>query len=193
MKHRHTGALIVTGAALVALIAGGTFATWVASDTADGATITSGALTLHHDGDGPTWFDTSVSGSPVAIDPETFLAGAGDTLRMGQYFTLDAAGTNLGYVLGITWAQDPALTEQVTASYTLTESPGTGAETVIIAGAALGTPVSLPSAGEGDRTFLLDLVLSYDEDRADRQQADVALTDIGELVVTATQNREGVK
>ena len=194
MKYR---ALTLT-AVVTALCAGltmGTFASWVGADTTRVAPITAGALTLTSDQimgvDGPLWFDTSVPGSPVAIDPNTFLATAGDQVRMGYYFTLEATGDNLTHQLTVRWDTPPALTEDVEATYTLTENPGTAGSIVHTLRAPLGSPVTLPSALSGDRKFLLDINIDYAETRDDRTQAETALTDIGQVSISAEQVREG--
>lgn len=190
-----TLALTAAGVALAIGLSAGTAAAWIGSDAAEAAPFTSGALTLSPDTvmgvSGPLWLDTSVPGAPVIIDPDTFLASAGDQIRMGQYFSLVATGDNLTYRLNVRWDAAPAITEGVTATYTLTENPGTASPIVHVLRAELGTSVTLPTAAEGDRKFLLDIDLHYDDTRPDRTEAQAALTDIGQLNISADQIREG--
>lgn len=194
---RRTLALAIAGAALTMGLTAGTFATWISADTAVTAPFTSGTLHLRTDSvmglDAPVWIDASVPGKTVIIDPDTFLASAGDVIRMGHYFTLDASGDNLTYQLDVRWDAPPALTDGVTATYTLTEDPGTGAAVVHISRAALGTPVTLPTETQGTRKFLLDIELTYADTRADRTEAQAALTDIGQVTISARQIREGAQ
>ncbi len=77
--------------------------------------------------------------------------------------------------------------------YTLTENPGTGTAVVHIARAALGTPITLPTSTQGTRKFLLDIDLTYADTRADRMGAETALTDIGQVTISADQIREGAQ
>lgn len=191
MKLRHTSTLVVTGVALSAIVIGATLAAWAASQTVAVGTIISGSLDLDPDASEPTWFDASAAGSPVAIDPTTFLASAGDTLRMERHLTLDAVGNNLDYVIDVEWPSNPALTAGVVGTYTLTENPGSSSASVLVDSVPLGTPSVLPVAPSGQRDLLLDVVLSYAADRPDRRLNETALTDIGEVVITATQSRNG--
>lgn len=188
-------AIGIAAAAVSLGLTAGTLATWVSTDSAAATAVSFGALTLRSDTvagvDGPVWFDASIPGEPVLIDPETFLASAGDVIRMGHYFTLEAAGDNLAYRLAVRWDASPSLTEGVTATYTLTEDPGTSDAVVHVAHAPLGAPVTLPDAASGTRRFLLDIDLTYSATRADRSPSETALTDIGEISISADQIREG--
>lgn len=197
MKRRST--LALCAGAIVLGLGAGSLASWVATGVPPSATaLVFGTLDLRDDEilpgvEGPVWFDASVPGSPRQIDPATFLAGPGDTVRMGRMFTLDAEGDNLDYELRVEWLDAPDLPAGVTASFSLTENPKDPPRSTVHADhVALGTPVTIPAAGEGDRTFLLDVDLRFADDRADRSLDDVSLTDIGRVAVVAEQVREGV-
>ena len=197
MKRR--GTLALCAGAIVLGVGVGTVAAWVVTGVPPTPTIlSSGTLDLRDEQvlpgtDGAVWMDASIPLEPRVIDPETFLVSAGDTLRMGRMFTLDADGDNLEYALRVEWADPADLPAGVTAAFTLTENPKDPPRSTVHADhVPLGTPVTLPTAGDGDRTFLLDIDLRFAADREDRSPDQVTLTDIGRIVVVAQQVREGV-
>lgn len=197
MKRR--GTLALCAGAVVLGVGAGSLASWVATGTPPTTTtLVFGTLDLRDESmgpgmEGPVWFDASVEGQTTAIDPATFLAGPGDTVRMGRMFTLDAEGDNLEYELRVEWADPPQLPAGVTATFSLTENPKAPPPWTVHADKVpLGTSVVVPATGGGDRTFLLDIDLRYADDRADRTLDEVGLTDIGRIVVVAEQVREGV-
>ncbi len=196
MKRRAT--LALCAGAIVLGVGAGTLASWVVTGTPPSATIlASGTLDFQDEvlvpgTEGTVWMDASIPLEPRRIDPETFLVSAGDILRMGRMFTLHADGDNLEYELRVEWADPADLPAGVTATFTLTEDPtDLPGSTIHADHVPLGTPVTLPVAGDGDRVFLLDLDLHYAADRPDRSPDEVELTDIGRVVVSAEQVREG--
>lgn len=195
MKRPQALVLLIILGLLVAGIAATSLAAWKSAAHVAVPPISSGTLRLASTGamgvDGPVWFDVSQSGKTAQIDPKTFLASAGDTLRMGHYFDLEAVGDNLTYDLAIDWEAAPSLGAGVSAVYTLTENPNDPAHKVThIQRAPLGNKVILPQAAPGPRSFLMDVELHYAKDRADLTASEVGLTDIGTIIVSAVQTRK---
>jgi alternate signal-mediated exported protein len=195
---KRIGTLLLCAAAAVFGVGAASLASWSVTGAAPAdSALVFGTLNLRSEElagstAGPVWMDASVTGQPRPIDPETFLASAGDTLRMGHLFTLEAGGDNLEHELRVDWALPAALPAGVTAEYTLTEDPMDPPGTTHVYRAPLGTAVSLPATGSGDRSFLLDVVLTYAGDRADPSFEDAGSAGIGTIVVSATQRRDGV-
>lgn len=198
MKLHRTGTLALTGVAIVAAISTGTFAAWAASEDIGSATLRLGTLNLQPITDpnglvGPVWSDISDPDAPVTIDPTTFLASAGDTLSQSQHFRLDAGGDNLEYDFTMDWAQAPALTDNVSGNYSLIADPGTASETVLVNKKPLGTDASLPIARAGQRSFRLDIVVTYGTGGTGVPIGTATPIYAGEIVLSANQIREGVQ
>lgn len=90
----------IAGSAGIALMAGGaTFALWSDSETAGGATITSGTLALDPVADG--WYDVTNGESPIS-DIGAYRIVPGATIEYRGTFTVDATGDNLAATLEAT-------------------------------------------------------------------------------------------
>jgi len=142
-------ASIAAAAGITLLLGGaGTFATWNASATTQGATITSGNLVVKDSGAAGVW---TANGSATPVSLATYSIAPGDTLTYTKTMSIAAEGDNLKATLGltpasITAANPTSATDQALASYlsanatlsatgtgisgagpTFTVTPGTGA------------------------------------------------------------------
>jgi len=180
---KHPLRILAAGTAVAAsALAGVTFASWSAG-SAPQFTIASGSLNLSPAGD-VMWFDASIAGQTVPIDPDTFLATSGDVLRAGQMFTTDAVGDNMNSRVSVDWTTAPDLPEGVTAEYRVT------ADGVAVGGyRPLGEPVTLEAAPAGTHQLLIDLVIQYGPDVEDNLSDTATPTDIGSLTVSLDQLR----
>ena len=202
---------VVAGAAGTALLlAGGTFALWSDSATADGAAITSGNLDVELVGT-PRWLDVSPdrTDAPHAIDLETFRIVPGDTIE-GR-FGIDAAleGDNLVAALGLDLSETSgallADEDGVTVTYSLLDRQGQVVADVTDVPAAEVAEVHfasadnshnvpelpvLPAELSGSELYTVVVTAEFDENTPDQVRTQAA-ADLADLAVSLDQVRTG--
>lgn len=194
---RRTGRIaLLAGSGLLAglVLSGGTLALW----NDDGATalgqIVAGDLDISLEGE-TRWDETSsdVAAPQLDLDPETFLVRPGDTFEISQDFTTALQGDNMLAQLTVNWADPADLPDGVGATYIVFD-----AGSVPIGGPHdVGTPapmeaVAADNAGRFD-TYTLRINLEFAAGGDDRfgPESDVALADLGNIVLDLEQARTG--
>lgn len=95
MNKLASGAIVGTLGVALLLGGAGTFALWNGSTTVDGATISSGALTIATDSSKGVWRDISTTPAVPIGNISLFKIAPGDTIEMTKVITVVATGTNL--------------------------------------------------------------------------------------------------
>ncbi|MFG6402237.1 MULTISPECIES: alternate-type signal peptide domain-containing protein [unclassified Microbacterium] len=181
----------IAAAAGVTLLLGGagTFATWNASATTQGATISSGNLVVKDSGKAGTW---TANGSTAPISLATYSIAPGDTLTYTKTMSIGAEGDSLKATLALTPASITAAnptspTDQALASY-LTANAALTATGAGISGTGPTFTVT-PGAGaiSQDVTVSVTITFPYGDVVGGNNAAMSGAVSLSNLTVSLTQ------
>lgn len=181
-------ASIATAAGVTLLLGGaGTFASWNASATTQGATIAAGNMVVADSGVAGTW---TANGSTIALDG--YSIAPGDTLTYTKTMDVSAEGDSIQATLGLTGgsivaadvtdAADQALAGYLLSNATLAAS-GTG-----ITGTGPTFTVA-PGTGVVDETVTVSVTISFPagDTVGGNNDAMNGAVNLSDLTVTLTQ------
>ena len=186
MNKTTKGALAAGGAAVLLLGGAGTLAYWSADGNADGASITSGTLTLTDGTCDPDW--VYATGSAGAGDPVTLFV-PGDVVSKSCTFTIGATGDHLAATVGAPSSVG------ITTAPAGTSMSATVAATYDVDGTPVADGGTISSANNGDTLtvkFVVDIPFGPADDGTvgtgtnDNDMQNVEAT-LDTLTVTLTQ------
>lgn len=183
-------ATIAAAAGATLLLGGaGTFATWNASATTQGTSISSGNLVVEDSGAAGVW---TANGSSTPISLAGYTIAPGDTLTYTKTMSIAAEGDNISATLGLTPASiaaadatnanDQALAGYLSANAVLTAT-GTG-----ITGAGPTFTVTPGAAGIAQNvTVSVTITFPYGDTAGGNNAAMSGMVNLSDLTVTLTQ------
>lgn len=181
----------IAAAAGVTLLLGGagTFATWNASATAAGASISAGNLVVEDSGTAGVW---TANGSTTPISLSGYTIVPGDTLTYTKTMSIEAEGDNLKATLGLTGGSiepvDPTKTADVALDGYLTANAKLSAAGTGISGTGPTFTVTPGNAVVAqDVTVTVEIAFPAGATVGGNNDAMLGAVDLSDLTVTLTQ------